>query len=210
MTTEEEAPSASSSLEELRQWCAAGLADLPIPTPFSIDQLRLNIEKARNRTIIMKPIPDAMITIDTACGLRIKDATFSVILYRERPSRYLTEHVMLHELVHEWFDHGTQLDADRLRSLLPSLGTDLIERVAAGDVTVQARANYGTVEEKVAEIAASLIPRMAREVPSDDMLGRLDDTLSRPAGGSSRPGRRLRNFLRRPFVTRKDNRTCST
>ncbi|MFE2157030.1 toxin [Streptomyces lydicus] len=190
-------PSDSPSFEELQQLCAEGLADLPIPNPFSIEQLRINMQKARGRIIILQPIPDSMVTVDTACGLRIKDTDFSLVLYRERPSAYLTEHVMLHELMHEWFDHGTQLDGDRLQSLLPVFGTDLIERVVAGDVTVQARSNYLTTEEKLAEIAASLIPRMARDVPSDDMFGRLDDTLSRPAGGSYRPKGRLRNLFRR-------------
>ncbi|MFG2141926.1 toxin [Streptomyces sp. NPDC048650] len=192
-----DAPSSEPSLSEVQKRCKTGLADLPIPNPFSVEQLRINMEKARGRRIIMQPIPDSMITVRTACGLRIKDTDFSIVLYRQRPSAYLTEHVMLHELVHEWFDHGTQLGPDELKALLPVFGPDLIKRVASGQATVQARANYRTVEEKIAELGASLIPRMARDVPSDDMLGRLDDTLSRPAGGSYRPGRRLRNLFRR-------------
>ncbi|MFG2864707.1 toxin [Streptomyces sioyaensis] len=191
-----DAPSSEPSLSEVQERCKSGLADLPIPNPFSVEQLRINMEKARGRRIIMQPIPDSMITVSTVCGLRIKDTDFSIVLYRKRPSTYLTEHVMLHELVHEWFDHGTQLGPDELQALLPVFGPDLIKRVMAGQATVQARANYRTVEEKIAELGASLIPRMARDVPSDDMLGRLDDTLSRPAGGSYRPGRRLRNLFR--------------
>ncbi|MFE0058728.1 toxin [Streptomyces sp. NPDC059003] len=190
--------SSEPSLGEVQERCREGLADLPIPNPFSVEQLRINMEKARGRRIIMQPIPDSLMTASAACGLRIKDTHFSVVLYRERPSAYLTEHVMLHELVHEWLDHGTQLDADELKALIPVFGPDLIKRVMVGEATVQARANYRTVEEKIAEFGASLIPRMARDVPSDDMRGRLDDTLSRPAGGSGyRPRRRLRNLFRR-------------
>ncbi|WP_370418931.1 toxin [Streptomyces sp. QH1-20] len=193
-----DAPSSEPSLSEVQERCRTGLEDLPIPNPFSVEQLRINMEKARGRRIIMQPIPDSLITARTACGLRIKDTHVSVVLYRERPSAYLTEHVMLHELVHEWLDHGTQLGHDELKALLPVFGPGLIKRVMAGEATVQARANYRTVEEKIAELGASLIPRMARDVPSDDMLGRLDDTLSRPAGGNSyRLGRRLRNLFRR-------------
>ncbi|MFF8789141.1 toxin [Streptomyces sp. NPDC015125] len=190
-------PSSELSLSEVRELCEIGLKGLPIPNPFSVEQLRINMEIARGRRIIMQPIPESMITASTACGLRIKDAGFSVILHRQRPSAYLTEHVKLHELVHEWLDHGTQLSADELRALLPVFGPDLVERVMAGKVTVQARSNYRTLEERIAEVGASLIPRMARDVPTDDMLGRLGDTLSRPAGGSSRTGRRLRSLFRR-------------
>lgn len=103
----------------------------------------------------------------------------------------------LHELVHEWLDHSTQLSPDELRALLPVFGPDLVKRVMAGKVTVQARSNYRTLEERIAEVGASLIPRMARELPSDDVLGRLGDTLSRPAGGGYRTGRRLRSLFRR-------------
>ncbi|GFH34768.1 toxin [Streptomyces pacificus] len=192
-----DAASSEPSLSEVQELCEAGLADLPIPHPFSVEQLRINMEKARGRRIIMRPIPHSMVTASAACGLRIKDTDFSVVLYRKRPSAYLTEHVMLHELVHEWLDHGTRLDPDELRALLPVFGPDLIKRVTAGEATVQARSNYHTVEEKIAEVGASLITRMARDVPSDDMLGRLGDTLSRPAGGGCRPGRRLRRLFRR-------------
>lgn len=45
---------------------------------------------------------------------------------------------------------------------------------------MQARAQYDTHDERVAEFGASLIPRMARDVTSDDMMGRLANSLSRP------------------------------
>jgi hypothetical protein len=170
------------SLRELQDQCEAGLADLPIPHPFSIEQLRINMEEARGRTIVLHPIPEKLVTAETACGLRIKAPEFSVVLYRQRPTAYKTDHVKLHELTHEWFDHGTNLSPDRLQALMPVFDTDLIERVTAGEVTVQARANFDTDEEKIAELGASLIPRMAREMAGDDMLTRLGDTLSRPAG----------------------------
>lgn len=73
-------PSSEPSLSEVRELCEVGLADLPIPSPFSVEQLRINMERARGRRIIMQPIPDSLITASTACGLRIKDTGFSVIL----------------------------------------------------------------------------------------------------------------------------------
>ncbi|MFD4941497.1 toxin [Streptomyces sp. NPDC058239] len=194
------------SLRELRKECEAGLADLPIPAPFSIDALVANMEAARGRTIVLHEMPDRLARVNAACGLRLKTGGTSFVLYRRRPTAYQTQHVILHELCHEWFDHGTSLDPQQLRQLLPVFDTSLIARVLgtepppqppatavpppvaatiadalrSGNGTVQARAQYDTHDERMAEFGASLIPRMARDVTSDDMVGRLANSLSRP------------------------------
>ncbi|WP_327368392.1 toxin [Streptomyces sp. NBC_01217] len=193
------------SLRELRKECEAGLADLPIPAPFSIDALVANMEAARGRTIVLHEMPDRLARVNAACGLRLKTGGTSYVLYRRRPTAYQTQHVILHELCHEWFDHGTSLDPEQLRRLLPVFDTSLISRVLgteppprppaavpppvaatiadalrSGDGAVQARAQYDTKDERMAEFGASLIPRMARDVTSDDMVGRLADSLSHP------------------------------
>ncbi|MGW2181058.1 toxin [Streptomyces sp. NPDC001732] len=196
------------SMRELRKECEAGLADLPIPAPFSIDALVANMEAARGRTIVLHEMPDRLARVNAACGLRLKTGGTSFVLYRRRPTEYQTQHVILHELCHEWFDHGTSLDAEQLRRLLPVFDTSLITRVLggepapappvanpadtiahairSGDGTVQARAQYDTHDERMAEFGASLIPRMAREVSSDDMVGRLANSLSRPVASRRR------------------------
>nr|WP_267241663.1 collagen-like protein [Streptomyces sp. PR69] len=168
------------SMRELRKECEAGLADLPIPAPFSIEGLVANMEAARGRTIVLRELPDSLARVNAACGLRLKAGGTSFVLYRKRPTAYQTQHVILHELCHEWFDHGTSLDAEQLQALLPVFDASLIGRVLAGGGTVQARAQYDTHDERVAEFGASLIPRMARDVASDDMVGRLANSLSRP------------------------------
>ncbi|WP_329162140.1 toxin [Streptomyces sp. NBC_01717] len=177
------------SLRALRKECETGLADLPIPAPFSVAGLVANMEAARGRTIVLHEMPDRLARVNAACGLRLASGRTSFVLYRRRPTAYQTQHVILHELCHEWFDHGTSLDAEQLQRLLPVFDTSLISRVLdsgvadalrAGDGTVQARAQYDTHDERVAEFGASLIPRMARDVTSDDMMGRLTNSLSRP------------------------------
>ncbi|SFY34261.1 toxin [Streptomyces atratus] len=196
------------SLRELRKECEAGLADLPIPTPFSIGALVANMEAARGRTIVLHEMPDRLARVNAACGLRLKTGGTSFVLYRRRPTAYQTQHVILHELCHEWFDHGTSLDPEQLRRLLPVFDTSLISRVLgtepppspqpqpvvaeiadalrSGDGTVQARAQYDTHDERMAEFGASLIPRMAMDVTSDDMVGRLANSLSRPVANRRR------------------------
>ncbi|MFE9370028.1 toxin [Streptomyces sp. NPDC006711] len=206
------------SMRELRKECEAGLADLPIPAPFSIPALVANMEEARGRTITLHELPDRLARVNAACGLRLKSGGTSFVLYRRRPTAYQTQHVILHELCHEWFDHGTTLSATQLRRLLPVFNTSLIDRVLATDepagraappesdpdelpseVTeafrsggpIQARAQYDTHDERIAEFGASLIPRLARDVTSDDMVGRLANSLSRPVA------HRRRGFFRR-------------
>ncbi|MET8420088.1 toxin [Streptomyces sp. NPDC005134] len=185
------------SLRALRKECEAGLADLPIPAPFSVAGLVTNMEAARGRTIVLHEMPDRLARVNAACGLRLASGRTSFVLYRRRPTAYQTQHVILHELCHEWFDHGTSLDAEQLQRLLPVFDTSLISRVLdsgvadalrAGDGTVQARAQYDTHDERVAEFGASLIPRMARDVTSDDMMGRLANSLSRPVAHRRRRG----------------------
>lgn len=117
------------SLRKLRKECEAQLADLPIPAPFSLTGLVANMEAARGRTIRLHEMPDRLARVNAACGLRLKADTTSLVLYRRRPTVYQTEHVILHELCHEWFDHGTTLDAEQLRTLLPVFDTSLIARM---------------------------------------------------------------------------------
>ncbi|MEE1739867.1 toxin [Streptomyces sp. BE147] len=192
------------SLRELRKECESGLADLPIPVPFSLPQLVANMEAARGRSIRLHEMPDRLARVNAACGLRLKAGDTSFVLYRRRPSAYQTQHVILHELCHEWFDHGTTLSADQLRTLLPVFDTSLIARMVSPAVadafgadgsTVQARAQYDTHDERMAEFGASLIPRMARDMTTDDMVGRLANSLSRPVA------HRRRGLFRRPDGT---------
>ncbi|NLU68610.1 toxin [Streptomyces sp. HNM0574] len=205
------------SMRELRKECEAGLADLPLPAPFGIPALVANMEAARGRTILLRELPDRLARLHTACGLRLTSGDTSLVLYRRRPTDYQTQHVILHELCHEWFDHGHTLDASQLRRLLPVFDTSLISRVLGTEepppeekdedaalldafpagARVQARAQYDTHDERVAELGASLIPRMARDVTSDDMVGRLANSLARPVAHQRAPQRRGL-FRRRP------------
>ena len=82
------------SMRELRKECEAGLADLPIPAPFSIPALVANMEEARGRTITLHELPDRLARVNAACGLRLKSGGTSFVLYRRRPTAYQTQHVI--------------------------------------------------------------------------------------------------------------------
>ncbi|ASY33995.1 MULTISPECIES: hypothetical protein [Streptomyces] len=168
------------SLRALRKECEERLAGLPVPSPFTIEGLVAAMEAARGRRIVLRELPEHLARPGGACGLRLATPRVSLVLYRRRPTPYQTQHVVLHELCHEWFDHGASPDADQLARLLPVFDSDLVRRVLGEGGSVQARAGYGTHDERMAELGASLIPRMARDAVSDDMVGRLTSSLSRP------------------------------
>ncbi|MFE4516374.1 hypothetical protein ACFRMQ_19510 [Kitasatospora sp. NPDC056783] len=175
-------------MRRLRRACERKLVGLPIPDPFTIDGLVVAMEEASGRTIQLVPLDDRGGDLRKACGLRVRADELSLIFYRPRPTQHQTDHVVLHELVHEWFDHGTSLGPDQLGLLLPDyLNQGLVERMSGGAV-VQARARYDTREEQEAELSASLIKRaVQRQMPvGGDMVSLLESTLSHPVAAPRR------------------------
>ncbi|MET8630419.1 hypothetical protein ABZW30_43085 [Kitasatospora sp. NPDC004669] len=175
-------------MRRLRKQCERKLADLPLPEPFTVEALVAAMEAASGRTIQLVPLDDRGGDLRTACGLRVRTDSLSLIFYRPRPTQHQTDHVKLHELVHEWFDHGTSLGADELGVLLPEhLRQGLLERMSNGAV-VQARARYDSHEEQEAELSASLIKRIVqRQMPAGgDMVSLLESTLSHPVAAPRR------------------------
>lgn len=168
------------------------LAAMPLPTPFTIDGLVDGMAERSGRSIRLieiDPQPDD--DLRTACGLRARLGETTYVLYRRRPTENQTRHTILHELAHEWLDHGTTLSPEDLGRLIPdSVRSTLLQRLGP-DMVVQARARYGTHEEKEAELSASLIKDMVRTLAvGDDMVSLLETTLTHPVA-HSRP--------RRPF-----------
>lgn len=169
--------------------CERLLADLPIPTPFSVEALVRNMEGVSARQIRLVPLDDPDGGLGTACGLRVKAPEFTIILYRRRPSRNHTEHIILHELAHEWLDHGTSLTAAEIERYVPErIRQEVLRRFPS--TLVQGRVDFDSPEEKQAEISASLIKRLARRqsITGDDMVSLLESSLVHPVA----PPRRRR------------------
>lgn len=169
--------------------CEKLLADLPTPAPFSIEALVRKMEGALGRQIRLVPLDDPDGGLGTACGLRVKAPEFTIILYRRRTSRNQTEHIILHELAHEWLDHGTTLTAAEVERYVPErIRQEVIRRFPS--TLVQGRVDFGSPEEQQAELSASLIKRLARRqsIAGDDMVSLLESSLAHPVA----PPRRRR------------------
>ncbi len=166
----------------LHRSCEARLSDLPIPTPFTVEGLMANIERVRGGRFHLVAVQDDT-DMRRACGLRVKvnDSTF--ILFRRRPTQPQTNHVILHEVAHEWLGHSSTLTTSELEQLLPSPLRQVLQRYGR-EVTLQARARYGTAEEQEAELGAYVIERLAsqrqRSAKKDDFVSRLESSLTHP------------------------------
>ncbi|MGW1107348.1 hypothetical protein [Streptomyces sp. NPDC002540] len=169
-------------VRRLHKACEEKLASLPLPTPFSVQGLVSAMETASGRSIRLIPIEDRNADLRTACGLRVKGRSTTYVLYRRRPTPNQTEHTILHELAHEWLDHGASMPPAQVARSLP-VGThrQLVDALGA-DTVIQARARYDTVEEREAELSASLIKRLARHrrPAGDDLVSLLESSLSHP------------------------------
>ncbi|MFF8902579.1 hypothetical protein ACF082_34495 [Streptomyces lydicus] len=169
------------AVRKLRRSCEKRLSDLPLPDPFTLDGLVANIGEKLGRTINLVPIDDDG-DMRTACGLRVKTPTRTFILYRRRSSVVQDQHVIFHELTHEWLDHTTDLSPDELQCLVPHEIQQFIAQFAEASV-VQARSSrYATLQELEAELGAVIIGRLrARCRPSgSDFVSQLERTLCHP------------------------------
>ncbi|MFJ3182525.1 hypothetical protein ACIPJN_29620 [Streptomyces sp. NPDC086796] len=170
-----------ASQRALMKECEKLLADLPVPTPFSVEALVRNMERVLGRQIRLVPFDDPDGGLGSACGLRVKAPEITIVLYRRRSSRNQTEHIILHELAHEWLDHGTTLTAEEIRRYVPEHIREEVLRQFPSAL-VQGRVNFDSPEEKQAELSASLIKRLARryQFAGDDMVSLLESSLSHP------------------------------
>ncbi|MET8378411.1 hypothetical protein ACFWZK_14130 [[Kitasatospora] papulosa] len=147
------------------------------------------MEGVLGREIQLVPLDDPDGGLGTACGLRVKTPEVTIILYRRRSSRNRTEHIILHEIAHEWMDHGTSLTAAEIERYVPErIRQEVLRRYPSA--LVQARVDFDSHEEKQAELSASLIKRLARRqsATGDDVISLLEYSLAHPVA----PPRRRR------------------
>ncbi|MFF9786267.1 hypothetical protein [Streptomyces nigrescens] len=176
-------------MRKLRRSCEKRLADLPLPDPFTLDGLVTNIGERLGRTISLVPIDDDG-DMRTACGLRVKTPARTFVLYRRRSSAIQDQHVIFHELTHEWLDHTTNLSPDELRGLVPREVHQAIQEFAS-ETVIQARSSrYESLQEKEAELGAFILGRMRgqrRPAEGDDLVSQLQRTLCHPVAPPRRP-----------------------
>lgn len=165
----------------LRRKCEKILAELDLPDAIDVRQLCDLVADRQGRPIHLF---EENLPADSPCGLAVRTERFDAIFYEADTSRLHQEHIIRHELGHLICGHlsAPVLDAESSRLLLPDLDPSLV-RAALG------RTNYSEIEEKEAELIASLLLRRsvlarAHRTPEDadasPVLDRLHHTLIDP------------------------------
>lgn len=165
---------------ELRRRCEVLLAELDAPDEIDIRALCELAGKRQGKPIHL--IPESLPT-NSPCGLVVRTEAFDAIFYEQHTTPLHQEHIIGHELGHVLCGHETMpvIDADDSRLLLPDLDPALVQAVLG-------RTNYTAVEEREAEMIASLILRRSavrrRGVPArapapgvSPLLSRVERTL---------------------------------
>ena len=138
--------------EALLQRCEHLLSDLPVPTPFDIEELTRAIAVRRGRPIVLQPVR----RMPRLAGLCVPHGPIDVIVYATQTSPLHREHIILHELCHLWFGHEPVAVLED--GIVDLLGPDFR---AASVQLVFRRANYTSDEEREVEALASLILKQA-------------------------------------------------
>lgn len=171
----------------LRREAREIVASMPVPVPFDLDTLVANISAARQRRIVLMPIPDQLLGDTGLCGLWIKHRTepLDLILHMNTPSSFHRQRIVLHELVHLWADDADGVTGGQMADLLAGLPSEMVERLVGGD-QVSARHRYETRRELRTEIAAAYIDEQACAMFIEDpTVRRLAEDFTHPFGGSS-------------------------
>lgn len=170
---------------DLRRRCQQIIEGLDLPDPFDIDDLCARLGSQRGRPILPMAIP---MPPSGACGLWIATASYDAIFCQASTSRLHQTHILAHELGHLLCGHsgGPGLDID-ISQALPDLDPGLVARVLG-------RAGYNDIQEREAEMVASLILRRAypgrpAEGPTRTEIDVITARLARSLQGPGKPAR---------------------
>ncbi len=137
------------------------LADgVKLPEPFDAEAFVASLAARRGRPIELMPVSAP--TGGGPCGLLMSTERADYILFPANTTALHRRHILLHEVGHLLCGHvgsdagadGVAIDAAAGRELMPNLSPELIRRVLG-------RTTYSEVEEREAELLASLIAQRA-------------------------------------------------
>ncbi|MEU9485120.1 hypothetical protein ACFTZK_36885 [Streptomyces decoyicus] len=148
----------------VRKRCQALVSALDLPSPFSVEALVRELSVRRGRPIRIHTL--AIGSTVNACGMWIATESCDHIFVEEKTTRFHQEHIVLHEIGHILWDHGTSEDEDHsaLATLLPDLRPDVVRRLLG-------RTSYTSEQEQEAELVASLIHSAAGMLPPSSSPG---------------------------------------
>lgn len=141
----------SRELKRIRRESGKLFASLDLPEECDIADLCDRLSERRGRPLRLMPVS---VPGSHPCGLWIMTRTVDFIVYEARTSKPHQDHIIAHELAHMVCGHrsgaGTPVGDDTAQLLFPDLAPELVQKILG-------RGNYSSVEEREAEVTASLI-----------------------------------------------------
>lgn len=170
-------------LGSIRARCTRLLADLGVDGPTGVDWLAEHLGARRGRPVHLLAQPQ----LGEPSGMWVAGAHADYVFYDEALTGLHREHVIAHELAHIAFGHGHEHDVapQITSSLLPDLDPKTLR-------TMLERGSYNDVEEREAEVFASLL----MQVPIGPRIDDLPDAVRDQALGMARTFGSRRDGLR--------------
>ena len=151
----------------------ARLADVVIPSPFSVEAFRAQLARDRGRPLHLHVLPTPL-GEGEPCGMWISLADSDHVFHARGTSPMHELNIILHEIGHMLCDHVGYGPNGGPASLFPLLDPAMVRRVLM-------RTRYSTPEEEAAELMAALIlERVGWPSPSTGLsgpMGELHDLL---------------------------------
>lgn len=141
---------------ELQRLCAKLVDRVELPDPFDVNALVDTLEQQRGRQIEVLPLPEGISTTGP-CGLWVATEDVDYLFYNPNTSRQHKVHILLHEIGHMLFGHGSAKakNAAIVSRLLPTLNLSLVQSVLG-------RTDYDEEDETAAELFATEVTVRAR------------------------------------------------
>lgn len=136
-------------------------ATIRVPSPFTVRALILEVERSRERPILLHPVDPAWARTSRWCGAWIEDAAADHIVYvRDPRSTSRNAMTILHELGHIVLDHSGSADPANLP--VGRFGVAYPSRM-------RGRSGFSEPEERAAELFSTiLLEAVTRHRPPDD------------------------------------------
>ena len=168
--------------KQLWRRCRELAETVPVPAPFSTDTFVSAVARHRGRPIELMPVPA---TVGAPCGLLMTTDRADYILYPVNTTELHQQHILMHEIAHLLCGHtGTaEIDAAATKALMPNLSPELVRRVLGRTV-------YTAIEEREAELLASLIAQRVARLPRQPSAEAPDEVVRLDRLFGSRPRRR--------------------
>lgn len=143
-----------SDHRQLERVCRRRIAELDLPSPLQLAELKTRLETRRGRELWV--LPDQGELPPEITGLWIGTATRDYVYYQHGLDGCLLETTLLHEFSHMLCNHRSANVQDQawLQQRAPALTSlGAIEHMCM-------RRDYGSSDEREAELMASLIPEL--------------------------------------------------